>query len=162
MSVWLIGMPGSGKSTLCNMIKGIDTDNIIDLHSLVSSSNCADDFFDSESKEIIKFIEQNKDSTIIATGGSVVHRKKTMEKIKGSGATIVWLHCPIDILKKRLGNYENRGIVMPHTITTFEELFSYREKLYRTYADITIDTSINTQEDCINKINAILNSKKPF
>ena len=158
MSVWLIGMPGSGKSTLCNMMKGIDTDNIIDLHSLVSSSNCADDFFDSESKEIIKFIEQNKDLTIIATGGSVVHRKITMEKIKGSDATIVWLYCPIDILKKRLGNYENRGIVMPNTITTFEELFSYREKLYRAYADITIDTSINTQEDCINKINAILNT----
>ena len=148
-------MPGSGKSTLCHKMKGIDTDDIIDLHSLVSSSKCADDFFDSESKEIINFIEKNKDLKIIATGGSVVHRKKTMEKIKGSGATIVWLYCPIDILKKRLGNYENRGIVMPNTITTFEELFSYREKLYRTYADITIDTSINTQEDCINKLNAI-------
>ncbi len=148
-------MPGSGKSTLCHKMNGIDTDDIIDLHSLVSSSKCADDFFDSESKEIINFIENNKDLKIIATGGSVVHRKKTMEKIKGSGATIVWLYCPIDILKKRLGNYENRGIVMPNTITTFEELFSYREKLYRRYADIIIDTSINTQEDCINKLNAI-------
>lgn len=153
--IWLIGMPSSGKSTICKSCKGVDTDDIINLQELVASSSTPEDFYTKESHAIINYINNNTLNGVIATGGSVVHKKSTMESIKKNGL-VVWLYCPLHILKIRLGDYSKRGIMMPDGISTLDELFKYRAKLYAKYADIQLDTSKNSLDDCVKLIRELM------
>lgn len=150
--IWLIGMPSSGKSTICKLCGGVDTDDIINLQELVATSLNPDDFYTKESNAIIDFIKKNDTlDGVFATGGSVVHKKSTMEYIQQNGI-IIWLYCPLNIIKKRLGDYSKRGIMMPDGITTLDGLFEYRANLYAKYADIHLDTSKNSLDDCVKFI----------
>lgn len=154
--IWLIGMPSSGKTTICKKCNGVDTDDVINLQSLVASSSSPEDFYTKESHAIIEYINNNTLHGVIATGGSVVHKKSTMEKIQKNGI-VVWLYCPLHILTTRLGDYSKRGIMMPDGISTLDELFKYRTKLYAKYADIQLDTSKNSLDDCVKLIRDLLN-----
>tara|TARA_B110000261_G_C13096881_1_gene362318 strand:+ start:8121 stop:8609 length:489 start_codon:yes stop_codon:yes gene_type:complete len=157
-TTWLIGMPASGKSTLCKACAGIDTDDIIDLHQLLPRCLNPDEFYTAEANAIINFIENNTVTGVIATGGSVVHRKETMSAMQNNG-TIIWLYCPLEVIQKRLGDYSTRGIVMPDGITTLEDLYHNRMGLYAKYADIQLDTSKHSMEECVKIIKALAPSQ---
>jgi shikimate kinase len=78
-----------------------------------------------------------------------------MDLIQKNGI-IIWLYCPLYIIKKRLGDYSKRGIMMPDGITTLDELFEHRAKLYSEYADIELDTSKNSLDECVKIIQELL------
>ena len=157
-SVWLIGMPGSGKSTISNHFNGLDTDNLINLKTNAHNLS-ANDFYDHEMKTILSFIK-TMPTGCIATGGSVVHRAATMENIKSlENSIVIYLFCPLPILTNRLDDIYERGVVFPPFIHTFQELYTYRHDLYSLYADITINTGEKSIEDTLQIVNKILKSK---
>ena len=73
-----------------------------------------------------------------------------MEKLKKDG-TVVYLKLPLSELEKRLADIKTRGVAMKNG-TTLAELFEERSPLYEKYADITLDCSNLTPEQCIEKL----------
>ncbi len=144
-NIILIGMPGSGKSTLGVILARrlgygyLDTDSFISqkekstLQGIIDTKGL-DYFLDVESEigsEIVC------DRVIIATGGSMVMAESAMEHLKELG-TIIYINVPLDELRRRLGNYKDRGIAMKNG-EGLEAILAEREPQYLKYADIIVD-----------------------
>lgn len=144
-NVTLIGMPGSGKSTMAKVTakfmrrRKIDTDNV--LCKMTHSSSTGDLLLKTDGKSYLKAEEKavlslalNLENHIIATGGSVVYSARGMRHLQKLGA-IIYIEVPIDILEKRLGSLEERGVILKPG-ESFRDLYERRHKLYKRYADM--------------------------
>lgn len=157
-NIVLIGMPGVGKSTVGVILakilgyKFMDTDLVIQheegkLLCEIISEQGVDGFIGVENR-IISGIEAEK--TVIATGGSAVYGREAMKKLSERGI-IVYLRLNYNSLEKRLGDIQNRGVVIRRG-QTLQELFSERIPLYEKYADIVIDENGCGIEKTISKL----------
>ena len=157
-NITLIGMPGAGKSTigvilakslLCDFT---DTDLIIQKKTGKSLCDIIDergtDGFLQLENEIV--CQQNFENAVIATGGSVVYGDEAMAKLKEI-STVVFLDVNVQELEKRLSNIKTRGVAMKKG-TTVAELYKERLPLYKKYADITLDCTGLTAEECVDWI----------
>ena len=88
--------------------------------------------------------------TVIATGGSAVYGQEAMEHFKNTGI-VVYLHVDYDRLTKRLSDIKQRGVVIRDG-QTFEQLYNERLKLYRQYADITVDENCDNVETVLAQL----------
>lgn len=145
MNIILIGMPGSGKSTvgvvLAKMLgmTFIDGDLVIQektgrlLHELIEELG-AEGFNELENRINASISPQN---AVIAPGGSVIYGRDAMEHYKNIGK-VVFLDLPLEELENRLGDLNERGVSLRDG-QTLSELYSERLPLYRKYADLTIN-----------------------
>lgn len=157
-NIILIGMPGAGKSTIgvllakSMLMDFTDTDLLI--QKKYSSSLC--DIINSYGIEEFLKIENdvifraNFDNCVIATGGSAVYGKEAMDKLKANG-TAVYLKVDSAELEKRVQNIHTRGIAMKQG-TSLAELYAERSPLYEQYADIAVDCTALTPEQCVDEI----------
>lgn len=158
MNIVLIGMPGSGKSTLGVVTAKIlgmdflDADVFIQknegrkLQEILNEVGC-EKFLDIECENILKI---DVDNTVIATGGSAVLREKAMQHLKKNAKT-VFLDVPLSEIEKRIFNISVRGIAKNDN-ETMEDIFKKRYPLYEKYADITLETGVINQEEAIKLI----------
>lgn len=157
-NIVLIGMPGAGKSTIgvllakSMLMSFCDTDLLI--QGKYSKSLC--DIINEEGVEKFLQIEndvicENKfENSVVATGGSVVFGEEAMRKLKENSLT-VYLKVSVEELEKRVNNIHTRGIAMKEG-ATLREIFEERSFLYEKYADVTIDCTKLTAEECVDKI----------
>lgn len=162
MNIILIGMPSSGKSTLGVLLakrlglRFVDSDLLIQesegklLHQLISEHG-NEGFLEIENR-VNKNIDEN--NALIATGGSVVYCDEAMEHL-GRIGKVVYLYAPLDEIKRRLGDYSHRGVIMRHG-NTLDEMYAEREPLYEKYADITVDVSTGDFGESLEKICELL------
>ena len=141
----LIGMPGSGKSTVGVLLaktlgfQFIDTDLLIQqregalLQEILDRRGIAS-FLDAEEAAIRSL---DCDRAVIAPGGSAVCRAGAIGHLKQLGR-VVYLHVPLPELERRIRNITTRGIAMEPG-QTLADVYAYREPLYREYADLTVD-----------------------
>lgn len=160
-NIVLIGMPGSGKSTvgiiLAKMLARpfLDTDILIQL----VEKRSLQDIIDHEGHMALREIEErvllevNCKNHVIATGGSAAYSKRAMLHLK-KNALIVFLHASLKTLKSRIHNYETRGLAKSPE-QSFADLFHERFELYNRYADITIDSNRGSQEEVCQNISAL-------
>ncbi len=163
-NIILIGMPGAGKSTVGVLLAKtllmdfIDTDLIIQRKTKKALCDIINEhgteYFISLEEEIIS--EEEFSSCVIATGGSAVYGDKAMKKLKENGVC-VYLRVELSELIKRLGDITTRGIAMDKN-TGIPELFELRSPLYEKYADITIDCTGLTPEECVKQIYKLINT----
>lgn len=165
MNIILIGMPGCGKSTVgvllakSMLFNFMDTDLIIQgeyalpLSEIITTRGA--EAFKKIENDILK--ELRVKSTVIATGGSAVYGADAMENLK-NGGTIVYLQLPLEEIEGRIKNIKTRGIVMGKG-KTLKDIYIERTPLYEKYADITVDCSGLTAEECVEKIVDLI--KKP-
>jgi len=158
-NIVLIGMPGSGKSTVgvilakaANM-SFIDTDLLIqqktgELLQTTINNRGIDGFLKTESEVLESLVCEN---AVIATGGSAVYSEAGMNALKKNG-TVVYLDVPLEELLKRVTNMKTRGIVLGKG-GSFETVFETRAPLYKKYADITVDCSGKHIEETVEEIN---------
>ena len=157
-SVTLIGMPGAGKSTVGVLLaKSLltdftDTDLIIQRETGKSlceiiEENGTESFLETENRIICA---KNFNNSVIATGGSAVYGKEAMEKLRQI-STVVYLSLPVEELEKRIKDIHTRGVAMKNGVT-LRELFEERRSLYEKYADLTVDCTGLTAEECVEKI----------
>ena len=144
-NVTLIGMPGSGKSTVGVLLakalgyQFIDTDLVLQQREGALLQNILDQrgveaFLDAE-EEAVKALDCTR--AVIAPGGSVVCRPGGMARLQALGA-VVYLHVPLEELERRVDNITTRGIAMAPG-ETLAHVFAQREPLYRKYADLTVE-----------------------
>jgi shikimate kinase len=157
-NIILIGMPGSGKSTIGIVLAKktakafIDTDVMIQtnegrsLQAIIDS----DGYMELRTIEARNLLTLNCTNHVISTGGSAVYSDAAMTHLKSAGLT-VFLNVNLITLKKRIRNYDTRGLAK-RADQTFEDLFNERFLLYKKHADITIDNSDMAQEDVCEEI----------
>ena len=157
-NIILIGMPSSGKSTLGVLLAKslgydfIDSDLLIQsaegklLHRLIEEHG-DEGFLAIEDRINSKIDVQN---SVIATGGSVVYCEGAMEHLKTLGK-IVYLHIPFEEMKRRLGDFSHRGVIMRHGKDLYD-MYCERAPLYEKYADITVDVCRAELTDSLKKI----------
>ena len=143
-NIVLIGMPGSGKSTvgvLLAKLMGydfVDTDLLIQrregctLEEIIRHRGI-DAFLDVEG-EVCAGLEL--ESTVIATGGSVIYRAHAMEQLRRQGR-LVYLQVGLDELTARLSDLVGRGVALREG-QTLADLYTERIVLYERWADLTV------------------------
>lgn len=143
-NIILIGMPGSGKSTVGVVLakklgyQFIDSDLVIQercrklLHQLIEERGEAG-FVMLENEVNASILA---DRAVIATGGSAVYGKEAMAHFRQIGK-IVYLELAYEELEKRLGDLHERGVVLKEGMT-LKELYEERIPLYEKYADIVV------------------------
>ena len=144
-NVVLIGMPGSGKSTIGVLLaknlscQFLDSDLVIQekigsrLQDYIDKYGSA--AFDEMEDQVNAGIDV--ENTVIATGGSAVYGENAMRHFKEIG-TVVYLRVSFEDLLERIPNFESRGISIPEGMT-FQDLYNECIPLYERYADITVD-----------------------
>ncbi len=157
-NIVLIGMPGSGKSTVGIILAKMMAKNYVDTDVLIQlvENRTLQDIVNSEGHMVLRAIEERvllgvscRDH-VIATGGSAAYSAKAMNYLKQDGIC-VFLHADLPTLKARIRNYETRGLAK-RPEQSFQDLFDERSTLYRTYADITIAASELSQEAVCEEI----------
>ena len=143
-NIILIGMPGSGKTTIGTELSEkigygyIDSDSVIvaregmRLPQIIEAKG-REGFLDIEAKVNSELCA---DRCVIATGGSVIYRASAMEKLKTLG-TIVYLKLSYETIAKRLGDLKARGVALKEGFT-LKDLYEERTPLYEKYADIAV------------------------
>jgi len=156
-SVILVGMPGSGKSTVGVILAKelcydfIDTDVVIqnregmNLQDIINQRGL-DAFLAVEEAVILSLDPQG---TVVAPGGSVVLSDPAMRHL-GRFGSIVFIDVPLEILMPRIDVY-SRGIVK-HPEDTLLDVYKRRWPLYRSYADNIIDCGSMSQVEIARNI----------
>ena len=161
-NVILIGMPGSGKSTvgvlLAKLIgyRFIDSDLLIQdaagkkLYEIIRDDG-VERFCELENQINRELIAQR---TVVATGGSVIYHEEAMAHLKSIG-TVVFLDVPERELEKRIGDFSKRGVLIKNG-DTFDDLYRERMPLYLKYADVTVICNENDLVKNAEKIMSVL------
>jgi shikimate kinase len=153
----LIGMPACGKSTVGVLLakrlgyRFVDSD----LHIQEAEGKLLQEIIDEQGMNGFLAIEEKvnldlgtSDSRwVIATGGSAVYSPAAMAHFCEIG-TVVYLKLSYKTVRRRLGNFSHRGVVMPEGYT-LRRLYDERCALYEQYAHITIEEApLPMQEPC--------------
>ncbi|HEY0963808.1 MAG TPA: shikimate kinase [Pseudomonadales bacterium] len=158
----LIGMPGSGKSTVGVVLAKRTSHDFIDTDVVIQSveHRSLQQIMDSEGYMKLRDIEArvlqtlDLENHIISTGGSAVYSDDAMMHLKQNG-TAIYLDVSLDTLRSRITDYETRGIAK-RPEQSFAELFEERTRLYRKYADLIVKGDGMSQDDVCNHIIAEL------
>ena len=163
MNITLIGMPGSGKSSVGRVLARrlgysfLDVDPLIveaygkaSLQEVLESLG-NEGFLDAEAEVISTLSCEN---TVLSPGGSAVLREKGAMRLKELGP-VVYLRLPCPALEKRLWNLESRGVPLAPG-QTLEQLYALRVPFYERYADVTVDADQPRARDTAEKILAAL------
>ena len=143
-NIVLIGMPGSGKSTVGVLLAKalgydfVDTDLLIQLREGCTLEELLrrkgiDAFLDIEG-EVCAALEA--ENTVIATGGSAVYREHAMERLRADGR-LVYLQVELPELTRRLSDLAGRGVALREG-QTLADLYTERIALYERWADLTV------------------------
>ncbi len=143
-SIFLIGMPGAGKSTLGVLLAKalakpyLDTDLLIQQRAGMTLQS----YLDANGYMALRQLEEevllgsDLTGSVVATGGSVVYSEKGMERLGRLGERI-YLKISCSTMKSRVSNAGERGLAcMPGM--SLDDLFEERFSLYQQFSDKTL------------------------
>ena len=131
MRLYLIGMPGCGKSTIGKLLSDRIGYQFIDMDNYIEQKACMfiDEIFDLYGEDYFRALEANvldefnsMDDVIIATGGGVIKNKNNTS---------------IENIKKHLATSSiERPLLKKYTV---EDLYNERKYLYEYFSDIVVE-----------------------
>lgn len=156
MNIILIGFMGAGKTTIGKLIAErlsmdfLDIDEEIEKQEQKEISKIFKEhgehyFRDLETKYLKSIKNINK--TVISTGGGLPIKEENQLLLNEIGITI-FLDTSLEIIKKRLENDEKR----PLAKNNLEELFEYRQPIYKNATQKVIDCDNMSIEEILNEI----------
>jgi shikimate kinase len=154
----LIGMPGSGKSTVGVILAKKTSRDFVDTDLLIQASQKRrlQDIVDHDGYAALRNIEEKVllglrvHNHVIATGGSAVYSGPAMSHLKSEGL-VIFLHVDLATLESRISDFSMRGLAK-RPEQSLSDLFDERFGLYAKYADLTIKCGGLNHEDVSGKI----------
>jgi shikimate kinase len=160
--VWLIGMMGSGKTTVGRILAQrverpfYDTDELVSLAGNASIpeifSEEGESGFRVREKSIVQDVA-SRPSGIVATGGGIILDPANVTTMRGSG-TVVYLAADVDTLSRRLGAADDRPLLAVDRDRRLETITSERSERYRSAADVIIDAG-HSVDDVVADLEAV-------
>ncbi|MFN5539403.1 MAG: shikimate kinase [Candidatus Melainabacteria bacterium] len=166
----LIGMMGSGKTTIGKALAGTLGFNFKDTDMLIESDQSKtikeivelkgiDYFRDLETDLLNKLAEQNSNQTfvksVISSGGGIVLRKENHSLLKSLGK-IVWLKAKAETIVERIKNDTSRPLIEAENetekIKKIKEILNARSETYHDIADIIVEVEQKSINEIINLI----------
>lgn len=164
-NIVLIGMPGSGKSTVGVVLAKklgysfMDSDIVIQEKYNKTLEEIIDEEGDAGFIKIENDVNKsiNAYHCIIATGGSAVYGEEAMQHFK-KDCLMVYLEISEKELEGRIGSIKERGVVS-NGKETIEEIYKDREELYKKYADIVINQDGKNIRESVEELYKIIRNK---
>jgi shikimate kinase len=160
----LIGMPGSGKSTVGRQLArrlGLsftDSDHVIEQRLGCSIRS----FFEREGEEAFRDIEEEvlaelcRQEGVLATGGGAVLRPANRQHLRDAGP-VVYLRATADEIFNRIRHDKRRPLLqVADPLARLRELFEQRDPLYRETAHLVVETTRPTVAGLVKAIVAQL------
>jgi shikimate kinase len=160
--VWLIGMMGSGKSTVGRLLADrvgrpfYDTDELIEQTGDASIPEIFAGEGESGFRERERWIVEDVASRppgIVATGGGIILDPANVEAMRRSG-TIVLLAVDVEILTRRLGYCDDRPLLAAGKGERLHAIASERTERYRSSADVIVDAT-GSIDDAVADVEAV-------
>ncbi len=143
-NIILIGMPGSGKSTVGVVLAKALGLRFLDVDLLIQEREGAllQELIDSQGVE--RFLDLERDAvcslncrgTVVAPGGSCVCREESIAYMRALGR-VVYLKLSLEEVEGRIHNQASRGIALSPG-QTLADAYRYRAPLYEKCAHITV------------------------
>lgn len=158
MRIYLIGMPGSGKTTIGRKLAQKLAYPFIDLDARIEKDALMfiDDIFEKYGEKTFRRLETEslisikEEDAVISCGGGIVTIKDNKAKMKGYK---VYLNTELDIIKERLIDDVKRPLLRKKSL---EQLYEERMLKYIDFADVIIAND----HDVDKTVEAIINHLK--
>jgi shikimate kinase len=148
-NLFLVGLPGSGKSTLGRSLarrlelRFIDADVELEARLGVTIATIfeveGEESFRARETEVLADITAQS-GVVIATGGGVVQRAQNREYLAGRG-TVIYLHAKPQAVWERTRRSGHRPLLnTADRLARLHELYAVRDSLYREVADLVIES----------------------
>lgn len=142
MKIYLIGMPGSGKTTIGKELAKKLNISFVDLDEEIEKSAMmfVDEIFEAYGEKYFRDLESNclkefmeANDVIISCGGGIIVNKKNKDFMNGK---IVLINTELEILAERVKNDSQvRPVLQEKSLFT---LYSERLPLYKSFANIEV------------------------
>lgn len=157
-NIILIGMPGSGKSTVGIILAKLTSRDFLDTDIVIQTTTgrTLQQIVDGDGHMALRRIEEDvllsisPKNQVISTGGSAPYSHAAMAHLQKDGI-VVFLHADLKTLRHRIDNFDSRGLAKKPD-QSFEDLFEERLDLYNKYGDITVESGGLTQEQVCDSI----------
>lgn len=161
MILTLVGMPGSGKSTVGRQLSRrlrlpfFDSDHLIE-----QRLGCTiKDFFAREGEAAFRDVEErviadvtNGPASVLATGGGAVLREANRTQLRDSGK-VVYLRSTPEELYRRLRHDRVRPLLqVDDPLGKLRSMYAERDPLYRDAAHFTIETGRPSIPSLVNMV----------
>ena len=158
----LIGMPGSGKSTVGVVLAKALGMGFLDVDLLIQEreGTLLQQLIDRQGVE--RFLDLERDAilsldcrgTVVAPGGSCVCREEALAHMRRLG-TVVYLELPLAEVAGRIRNQSSRGIALSPG-QTLADLYQYRVPLYQRCAHITVPAGGQSLAETVENVKRAL------
>lgn len=128
----LTGWPYRDNDALVAEIAGVDTKTLLEREGVEAMR-------DAESAALRHALD-GPGPLVAGVAGGVVERADDVALLRETGAFVVYLHAPVEVLVARVGSGAGRPWLQPDPETALRSLFEGREPLYRDVADLVVDT----------------------
>lgn len=167
----LVGMPGTGKSTVAPLLAAALGQDALDLDAVIehTAGRTVPELFASVGEAGFRDMERQAlartlggSPVVVATGGGVVTGSQARRELRG--CPVVWLRARVGTLVDRLSALGDPGAERPLLAAEdpgalrlrIEELASERSALYEEVADIVVDVDDRTPEEVAQAILVLL------
>ena len=157
----LVGYRGTGKSTVAKIVaqklgmEVIELDRVIDERAGERIPEIVSRFgwekFRSMETELLAEVVQ-KDNVVFDLGGGVVEREENRKLVKDN-CLVVWLKAGPEVIVRRIKDQMHRPSLTGKSFTDeVPEVLKRREPLYRSVAQLELDTESKTPEELAEQI----------
>ena len=164
-NIILIGMPGSGKSTVGVVLAKALGMKFLDVDLLIQEREGAllQELIDTRGVE--RFLDLERDAirsihcrhTVVAPGGSCVCREESIAHMRELGR-VVYLQLPLEDVAGRIHNQASRGIALSPG-QTLADVYQYRAPLYERCAHITIPAGGQSLAETVEEVKEALSRR---
>lgn len=148
-SIVLVGLMGTGKTTLCRLVaqrlgrRCVDTDELIIERTgrTVREIFLADgeDAFRALETDVLRGSLDGDEPVVLAAAGGVVLAAANRRALRDSGAFVVWLQAAPEALVERVATQGHRPLLDADPLGTLRTMAADRAPLYREVASAAVD-----------------------